>query len=444
MPSKATRRGKLPSDLMTQPLVTRPGYGEGHPALPTAASTKPSKSQIDYAKHLLKQVGGEEPDWDSLDSTAVSSLIDGLKKKRGKPVWYGNGQFSHWDKKADLEFPLATAELPTGGPSDRGLPLDSGIPGYKTFSKPEDDIRTPESKDEPIKRVDGPDNLTKDRDRVDTREDNARIGPPSLTDTGPWDSSPKTPYPYRDDKPNTHNASADMVAGYWILETAPERFLPAGCRTAAIAEEIEERLNPAVRRRSQQCRATLRRADISNLRWMFSVDCGHGAKVVKVKADRVGNALKFSKLDLHVACSCPAWRWQGPEYHAKSNDYQDPKTRLQGTASAPDIRDPHRVNKVCKHVAAVLHLTRDWEIPKRPAKTAGLVCACNVCEATRALSSGPEGYQAPYLKGLYVRAVGAPEGEALLQVRRDGETWGSRWVHAEDLATALARLGWTG
>ena len=63
----------------------------------TAAGKPPSKSQIDYAKHLLKQVGGEEPDWDKLDGVEVSNLIDALKKKRGRPVWYGNGQFSHWE-----------------------------------------------------------------------------------------------------------------------------------------------------------------------------------------------------------------------------------------------------------------------------------------------------------------------------------------------------------
>jgi len=62
----------------------------------------PTPAQISYAKHLLKQVGAEEPDWTKLDNAAVSSLIDDLKKKRGKPVWYGNGQFSHWEKDGAL------------------------------------------------------------------------------------------------------------------------------------------------------------------------------------------------------------------------------------------------------------------------------------------------------------------------------------------------------
>lgn len=65
-------------------------------------SRKPSQSQIDYARHLLKQVGADEPDWDKIDAIEISTLIDDLKKKRGRPVWYGNGQFSHWEKKATM------------------------------------------------------------------------------------------------------------------------------------------------------------------------------------------------------------------------------------------------------------------------------------------------------------------------------------------------------
>lgn len=59
---------------------------------------KPTPSQIQYAEHLLKQVGGEVPDLDKLTRVELSEIIDGLKKKRGKPVFYGNGQFSHWEK----------------------------------------------------------------------------------------------------------------------------------------------------------------------------------------------------------------------------------------------------------------------------------------------------------------------------------------------------------
>lgn len=261
---------------------------------------------------------------------------------------------------------MAVAELPSGGPSDHGLPVDDSIPGYKTYNKPEEDVRKPEHRDEPIKRLESPNDYSKDRDRIDTREDNKDIGPPSYTDTAPEDSSPKTPYPYRDDKPNTHNASvAEIVVGLHLLDHAPILFLRSGSKVAADIEDIEQQLSPKVQTRSKKCVAQLRRADVNNLRWIFAVNCGNGPKVVRLKANRSGNVVKFSKLGLQLACSCPAWRWQGPEYHAQQHDYQDPKTPLQGNASAPNIRDPQRVNKVCKHVAAVLSMTRDWEIPAR-------------------------------------------------------------------------------
>ena len=61
----------------------------------------PSKAQVSYALHLVKQQGLTEPTEEQvrgMDDRTISDLIDGLKAKRGRPVWYGNGQFSHWAK----------------------------------------------------------------------------------------------------------------------------------------------------------------------------------------------------------------------------------------------------------------------------------------------------------------------------------------------------------
>lgn len=63
---------------------------------------KPSSSQVSYARHLLQQLGEPELEGglESLTISTISELIDGLKKKRGRPVWYGNGQFGGWRKDA--------------------------------------------------------------------------------------------------------------------------------------------------------------------------------------------------------------------------------------------------------------------------------------------------------------------------------------------------------
>jgi hypothetical protein len=260
---------------------------------------------------------------------------------------------------------LATAELPSGGPSDKGLPLDDGVPGYRTFSKPEDDVRTPTRDDEAIYRVDGPDDLAKSRDRVDVVDQ----GDTSTSTYGLGESDQgKTKYPHRDDKPNSHNASdvdPEFVAQLHILaRKTPVIFKyesRTAARVAATAEQILRGLNPRFVERSRRVSVDLRRADLKKMRWLFRVK-GNNVYAVKVRAMRPrSNTTKFSKMDLEIACSCPAWQWQGPEFHSTGKEYQ--LGPLMGTASTPDIRDPARQNFVCKHVAAVLDATKSWDIP---------------------------------------------------------------------------------
>lgn len=243
--------------------------------------------------------------------------------------------------------------------------MDDSIPGYKTFAKPEDDTGTGDQRkdDESIYRVDGPRDIPKSQDRIDVVDQTD--AQPHYMGLGKPDNSPKTKYPYRDGIPNAHNASAEFVAEMWKLRTARDLCVPGGGRVAATLDTMVQGLNPEIARRGQGCSVNIKRADIPNLRWLFAVDCGNGSKVVRLRAARKGNVVQFSKLDLHTACSCPAWRWQGPEFHSTTKNYQDPKTPLQGTATPPNIRDPERVNKVCKHVAAVLGFTQGWTVPKR-------------------------------------------------------------------------------
>jgi len=263
---------------------------------------------------------------------------------------------------------VAESGLPGGGPSNKGLPVDPGIPGSATFNKPSGEGARDSDKgeDESIYRTDNPDDLLTDRERVDTREDNAKKeNGVSYMPTSEWDSSTKTKYPYRDGIPNTHSASAEFVAGLWEAEHAPTLRIAGETRikTALRLEAIVEGLNPKFKERADRCSVTLKRADIKNLRWILSVDCGNGPKVVKVKGFRDKTVTKLSKMDLDLSCSCPAWRWLGPEHHSKTEDYLDGKPR--GTASVPVIRDPTGVNRVCKHVAAVLSHIKKWDVGKK-------------------------------------------------------------------------------
>ena len=53
-----------------------------------------------------------------------------------------------------------------------------------------------------------------------------------------------------------------------------------------------------------------------------------------------------------VSCSCRSWRYMGSDWNAQKEDYILFGARSNG--QVPDVRDPGRRNKVCKHVIAVL------------------------------------------------------------------------------------------
>jgi len=266
---------------------------------------------------------------------------------------------------------LSESKLPSGDPAGKGVSLDPEIPGSATFNKPsEEPSREPTKNDQSMYHVDNADDLLKDQGRGD--EIDHSNASPSYNGLGnrPDNDYSKTKYPYRDGIPNRHNADlVDNVTQLWLLRTAHELRVPldTSVRVAARFSEIEQGLNPKVTDRSKSCSVALKRADVGNLRWIFAVNCGNGAKMVKLKATRKGVVKALTKMDVHFSCSCPAWRWLGSEFHAKGEKYLDGKPA--GTASTPNVKDPERVNRVCKHVAAVISQVRSWEIPVKPAKS---------------------------------------------------------------------------
>lgn len=263
-----------------------------------------------------------------------------------------------------LRSPVAESGLPGTGPSQKGVGLDPNIPGSSTYSKPSgEDERKPTIEDHSMYRHDLADDFPKDQSKPDERDH--QYAQPAYARPGEVDDDySKTKYPYRDGIPNRHNASiVENVAQLWLLKCAHEVpvSLEDPVRVASKLSEIERGLNPDTEQRATECVATTKRTDVPNLRWIFSVDCGNGPKMVRLKAARKGNITALAKMDVSLSCSCKAWRWLGSEYHAKGEGYLDGKP--VGTASTPNIKDPARVNRVCKHVAAVMSKVRGWSIP---------------------------------------------------------------------------------
>lgn len=262
--------------------------------------------------------------------------------------------------------PVAESKLPSGDPASKGVSLDPEIPGSATWAKPSGEPPREQGKgDQSMYHVDNADDLLKDQTTPDSI--NHELAKPTYRRPGPHVDYNKTKYPYRDNIPNRHNASLIVanVTQLWLLRTAHEAQVTftGPVKVAARLSEIEQGLNPKVRDRAGTCKATLKRADVGNLRWIFSVNCGNGPKMVRLKAQRKGKVVALAKMDVFFSCSCPAWRWLGSEFHAKGETYLDGKPK--GTASPPDIKDPERVNRVCKHVAAVLNQVRSWEVPAK-------------------------------------------------------------------------------
>lgn len=241
----------------------------------------------------------------------------------------------------------ASSRLPDGGPPiQKGKALGPELSGMRTFVKPVDDYSTEqeEPRDESIYKKDSPRSLGK---------------VPSVQpeiDMSEWDVSFRgkdtdAVYPFTSKKyPKTKWAdSVSRVVERTVL--------------AATRQEILSGINPKILTRAGTCQVTLKRVDPTNRRWLFSVVGDSNPRTVRMHAR--GKGPSFKALDLDLSCSCPAWRWQGPEYHASNGQYQDPKTPLQGTASEPVVRDPDKVNFVCKHTAAVLSYIADWIVGRK-------------------------------------------------------------------------------
>lgn len=81
---------------------------------------------------------------------------------------------------------------------------------------------------------------------------------------------------------------------------------------------------------------------------VFSV----GDHTVRVGFDLDWEGGDLKGIDIKLACSCPFWRYQGPEYWAKKGNYLLGSPR--GKASRPAERDPRGEHRLCKHAVAVL------------------------------------------------------------------------------------------
>jgi hypothetical protein len=129
--------------------------------------------------------------------------------------------------------------------------------------------------------------------------------------------------------------------------------IPESLKQAAMIQEIVNRTAPDVAKRAKGVRLTLQRADPTNGMWTFKAAGSEGKDyLVRIKAEKKGTITDVNKLQVRVSCTCDFFRFQGPEHHAKNNDYLYGKPR--GTATSPKEKDPSGKHWACKHVLAAL------------------------------------------------------------------------------------------
>lgn len=178
-------------------------------------------------------------------------------------------------------------------------------------------------------------------------------GMPSYTVNNPGSGSGKVIPMWGDFVNNTQQVSDGRSENYLRNDNFD-------VKTAATIGEILARVDPKIRERAAGLAPKLERTDTKNWAWHWRV----GDHLVKMQAFKRGTANNLTKLNLRVSCSCPFWRWWGPEHWAKNGEYLRGKPR--GTATPPNIRDPNHWRPVCKHAFAVMAQSQSFFV--RPGK----------------------------------------------------------------------------
>lgn len=201
---------------------------------------------------------------------------------------------------------------------------DEDLWGTKTFVSDDDWPVITDTSEGSIFDIDGYWGKTKHQERFDIDEniqdptDTSYMSDVDMTESG-FD------YPYRTkEKPVRH--SSVLI---YKLALKPESLIP--------------RTPDKIKTNAEVCNVRLISYDKRGRIFTFGVACGG-------KPEHQVQAVLSSIDDIALSCSCPFWKWNGPEYNAKNNNFL--LGRPRGTAAPPDVRDPDRQYWVCKHAYA--------------------------------------------------------------------------------------------
>ncbi len=212
---------------------------------------------------------------------------------------------------------------------------------YNTFNYGDGENTVAPSDPGSIFDIGDADDMTHHQENVEDQDTNIQVPSDTsyMSDVDLTESDIR--YPYRtDERPIRHSSDVlDAVFSVLIASRGALRH-----RVAIKPEQLEPKAPGKVKDNAESCKVALVSYDKRGRVFTFNVDAGNGTKNVRAS---------LTDLD-HVAmtCDCAFWRYNGPEFHARSGGYL--LGAPHGTASPPDVRDPDRQYYLCKHTYAVL------------------------------------------------------------------------------------------
>lgn len=245
-----------------------------------------------------------------------------------------------------------------------------------------------------------------ERDRTSGVPRGTRTTPTYPNSPDHWPSE-MTRAPYRDDRPDDETPATPLNSITPVEESGgsskvipwdspaenkqdrtfqhgpgqpPPGGLAASMKTADTISMILRRTSPKVKQRAKERPARITGQDRTKGMWFFQ----SGKHIQRMRAvPKPGSkASNVSQMDVLVSCSCPFWRWQGPEHWSKQHGYLYNRNRTRGTAEYPEIRDPKFKHGVCKHIVAVFNLVRSEKLKFSPKQ------ACGDCDINEVGSVG--------------------------------------------------------
>jgi hypothetical protein len=236
--------------------------------------------------------------------------------------------------------------------SPSGDTQDADLFGTKTFVNYDVQPNIPQSSPGSIFDIDGADEITHHQEY--NYDENIQA-PSDTSYMSDIDMTQYTDYPYRTkEKPVRH--SFDIKRSISAFKSLDSSALLAFRKASSLIpsvvfseiaikpEALIPRTPDKIKKNAASCNVSLTSYDKKTKVFNFNVTGGkspHSVKAFLSDIDQVA-----------LSCDCPFWRWNGPEYHAKSDDYM--LGQSYGTAGPPNVRDPDREYFLCKHTYAVL------------------------------------------------------------------------------------------